>query len=300
MKHPPPHREPKGRVGALLGEPREVEAYLSGDAGLHNVYGYQRAFNVEPRVMDFLNPVSPFFALKKLSSRLYFDCFGTALSTLPREARVLDVACGVGRFTLPLAQRFAQVTAFDACPSAVDACEQHLREAGLTNVELAWADLTWLDDLPAESFDLLCAIEVLCYTAEAPAAVQRLARVAKPGALLLVAVEAQPGALCGQAMEPVELAAVLNGDPLFLRHDRWVRYYDRSALTELLTGGGWRMEGLIGSHYVSEGPFWQAMDERRLEDVEYVERIIEVERLCREHPLARDLARVLCATARKG
>jgi 2-polyprenyl-3-methyl-5-hydroxy-6-metoxy-1,4-benzoquinol methylase len=299
MNHSPASRVAEGRIGALFDDPRQAELLLAVDPGLHNVLGNERAFAAEPRVMDFLDPASPFFHLKQLSARLYLDFFASTLDALPRETQALDVGCGVGRFTLPLAKRFAQVTAVDASPSALDACERHAREAGLGNVDLHWADLSWLDELPASSFDLICAVELLCYTAEALAVARRLARVAKPDARLLVAVEAQPGALCGQAMEPERLAAVLRGEPLLQRHDRWVRYYDRGALTELLTGCGWRITDLAGSHYLAEGPLWQAMDDRRLDDPAYVERIIAVEKICREHPLARDLARVLCAVGRK-
>ncbi len=293
------NRVASGRLAALFDDSREAEAMLAADPGLHNIVGLERAFAADPRAMDFLNSDSPFFHLKQLSTRLYLDFFWPAIESVAIDAHVLDAGCGVGRFTLPLAKRFAHVTAFDACPSPLDACESHLREAKLGNVDLQWADFAWLDELPAASFDLICAVEVLCYTAEAPAALQRLTRVAKPGAPLLLSVEAQPGALCGQAMEPAQLAAVLAGNPLFLAHDRWVRYYDRAAVAELLTGCGWRNMHLAGSHYLAEGAFWQAMDDRRLDDPAYVERIVAVENLCREHPLARDLARVLCAIARK-
>jgi len=47
--------------------------------------------------------------------------------------RALDLYCGVGLFTLPLARRFAQVTGVEGHPAAATYAWRNLTEAGLTN-----------------------------------------------------------------------------------------------------------------------------------------------------------------------
>ena len=49
---------------------------------------------------------------------------------------VLDLYCGVGLFTLPLARQFKQVTAVESNPAAVRFARRNLRRAGLTNARV--------------------------------------------------------------------------------------------------------------------------------------------------------------------
>jgi SAM-dependent methyltransferase len=48
--------------------------------------------------------------------------------------RLLDLACGTGRLTLPLADRFATVVGVDQEPDAVERATERAAERGLTNV----------------------------------------------------------------------------------------------------------------------------------------------------------------------
>jgi 23S rRNA (uracil1939-C5)-methyltransferase len=63
------------------------------------------------------------------------------LDPQPGEA-VLDLFCGIGNFTLPLARRAARVTGVEGGAEAVARARQNASDNGLANVEFHVADLT--------------------------------------------------------------------------------------------------------------------------------------------------------------
>ena len=56
--------------------------------------------------------------------------------------RVLDFGCGVGRLTIPLAQRATEVVAVDISPSMIKHARGHAAAVGLSNVHFALSDAT--------------------------------------------------------------------------------------------------------------------------------------------------------------
>jgi SAM-dependent methyltransferase len=289
-----------GTIDRLYGDESARSRALAADPGLCNVLGYERAFAADPVGMDFLNPASPFFHLKALSTRIYLDIIEPYLKDAPPGGRALDVGCGVGRFTLPLAERFAEVTAFDACRSAVECFAERLRVAGRNNVALKWADLAYLADLPAATFDVHFALELVCYTAAPAHTLEHLLRVSRSGAVLFLSAEALPGALCGVDLPgPSAVADALAGRPVVAPGDRWVRYYDTDELVALTEAAGWQVETTFGAHYFGEGPLWQALDDARLDEPEYVRQVLDAEAACRADARLRNLARAVGVVARK-
>ena len=82
-------------------------------------------------------------------------------SLLGREVRpslTLDFGCGVGRLTLPLARRSAQVVACDIAPTMLTHARKNLEGAGLENVRFLLTDE--LTSLSARDFDFVCALLV--------------------------------------------------------------------------------------------------------------------------------------------
>ena len=53
---------------------------------------------------------------------------------LDKTDSVLDIGCGIGRLTVPVAKRVAKVTALDVAGGMLEYCTQNVRAAGLTNV----------------------------------------------------------------------------------------------------------------------------------------------------------------------
>ena len=290
----------QGNIGRLYGSDHDCRRALAGDFGLHNVLGYEKAFAADSVAMDYLRPESSFYFLKQLATEIYMDIFAPHLDPLPATATVLDAGCGIGRFTLPLAERFAEVTAFDACRSAVLCAKRHIEESSRNNVDLQWADASRPADLPPASFDVLWAMEWICYTADPARTLGLLARVARPNARLFLSVEALPGALFGAPLpEPEAVSAALAGQPVLIPEDRYVRYFHRDWLTELVTEAGFVVIEAFDAHYFGEGPLWQALDDARLSDAEYRRDVRAAERACRGDDRMRNLARTTGVVARK-
>ena len=82
--------------------------------------------------------------------------FATIRETLDLEfapRRALDFGCGVGRVTIPLARRVAQVVGVDVSDSMLDEANKNCEEAGVRNVTLLKSD-DGLENLPGD-YDFL-------------------------------------------------------------------------------------------------------------------------------------------------
>lgn len=290
----------EGIVSLVFGDIQDRERALAIEPGFHNVFGVEAAFEKLPLEMDFIDPASPFHRLKNLSTRIYRRFLEPHLKSISNEATVLDAGCGIGRFTLLLAERFKKVVAFDPSLSSLETCQRHLKEKMPGNVELHWADISFLDNWPENFFDVVVAMELICYTADPLKSLKRLVRVAKPDATILLSVEGRPGALCMQELsEPSILLEALSGKPLVIEQDRFVLYFDRAGFGKLLYDANLVDVAVEGSHYFGEGPFWQSIDDSRLDDPEYVEMIIRAEDFCRADPDVAAWARVFSAAGKK-
>lgn len=292
--------KPEGIVKLFSGDKADRLRALAIEPGFHNVIGVEDAFEKKPLDMDFLNPASPFYYLKNLSTQIYRRFLEPHLQSISSNATVLDAGCGIGRFTLLLAERFAKVVAFDPSLSSLKTCQRHLKERGFDDVELHWADISFLDDWLPNSFDLVVAMELICYTADPAKALRQLVRVAKPDATIILSVEGRPGALCVERVNDYStLMNVLSGKPLVIERDRFVIYFDFEGFKNLLYDANLKDVFIEGSHYFGEGPFWQSVDDSQLDDPKYVEKIIRAEEFCRADPKIAAWARVFSAKAKK-
>jgi SAM-dependent methyltransferase len=134
---------------------------------------------------------------------------------LPPAPRILDAGCGTGRQLQEYA-RLGSVEGFDPSPVAVEFC--HAR--GLGFVRQGTLAAPPYDD---ESFDLLCASDVLEHVGDDSLALRELRRLARPGAHLLVTAPAYRW--------------------LWSPHDdahHHFRRYTQPQLTERASASGWR------------------------------------------------------------
>jgi SAM-dependent methyltransferase len=105
-----------------------------------------------------------------------------------RHGRALDFGCGVGRLSLPLAERFETVVGVDIAPPMIEAARARAAEAGVTNAQFAVDGETRHE--PA-SFDLVYCVLVLQHQPSGDAALrllERLAALVAPGGVLVVQV----------------------------------------------------------------------------------------------------------------
>lgn len=102
---------------------------------------------------------------------------------------VIDVACGTGLVTLPVAAGVlpgGRVLATDLSPKMIADLERSLASTGITNVEVACGDAEDIDT--DRTFDVaLCSLGLM-YVPDPPAAVRELHRVLRPGGRVIVSV----------------------------------------------------------------------------------------------------------------
>jgi SAM-dependent methyltransferase len=107
---------------------------------------------------------------------------------LPDGASVLDVGCGYGRITLPLARLGYAVEGVDLSPNLIDAAREAAARAGLV-VEFSVGSMTSLPH-DADSFDVaIClwsAFHELLEEDEQVSALRELSRVLRPGGFALI------------------------------------------------------------------------------------------------------------------
>jgi 2-polyprenyl-3-methyl-5-hydroxy-6-metoxy-1,4-benzoquinol methylase len=120
--------------------------------------------------------------------------------TVPAGASVLDVGCGVGRWSRRLASSGARVTGIDLAPTMVEEARRRAEGAGLSErCRFLVADLAELD--LSERFEQILGVTVLQHILDAPRferAVGRLAAHLAPGGrvVLLEAAPSRPVATC--------------------------------------------------------------------------------------------------------
>ena len=103
-------------------------------------------------------------------------------SRTPLEGKTaLDVGCGAGLLTEPLARLGAKVTGVDAAPELVAAAREHAAAMGL-EIDYRSGDVQELEG----QFDLVTAMEVIEHVADPAAFVGALAKRLAPGGLLIL------------------------------------------------------------------------------------------------------------------
>ena len=137
--------------------------------------------------------------------------------------RVLDVGSGPGRFAIDIARLGARVTLVDLSDVQLDLARVRLAEAGvMSNVDgFERLDVLDMTSLEESSFDaVVCYGGAISYTKEHhQGALRQLARVARPGAPVLVSVMSLLGAL--RLIGPLDAASVL---------ETWEQHLDLDAV----------------------------------------------------------------------
>jgi ubiquinone/menaquinone biosynthesis C-methylase UbiE len=128
---------------------------------------------------DYLNPdMDAFYDLA------FADIVGT-LKPKPTDS-ILDAGCGFGYHTVRIARSQAQITSVDFSEVALGVAAETIARAGIKDqVTLQRADLTHLP-FSANSFDFVISWGVLMHIPEVETALSELARVLKPGGVLVL------------------------------------------------------------------------------------------------------------------
>jgi 2-polyprenyl-6-hydroxyphenyl methylase/3-demethylubiquinone-9 3-methyltransferase len=152
----------------------------------------------------------------------------------------LDVGCGAGLMTEPLARMGATVTGLDAAEENIAAASAHAAAAGLAIHYQAGA----LEDLAASGaqFDLITCLEVVEHVAGRDSFFAALAAVLKPGGLAVLSTPNRT---------PASWAVLIAGAEIITRtiprgaHD-WQRFMTPAELGEALAHAGLRVTSQRG------------------------------------------------------
>lgn len=261
----------------------------AGDAAHAYLDGARAAWSESPEWMDFLDEASPIRDLKRAARDIYLHWWEPWLG---EGGRALDVGCGIGRFTTALLDRAYTVHGVDADIESLRRCAWHAAgRAG--RLDLHWAGVHHLPDI--EPVDLVVAAEVLCYVPDVDAALAGIVRRMKPGAALLLSMEARWGWAAAPDAPRDALDEALQGSGVLdLPGDRWVRTWTREELHALLERAGLTVERIVATHYVTDGPLEDVMPTSAT-----LEELLAAEARCRTHPVWRPLNRIWTAAARR-
>jgi 2-polyprenyl-3-methyl-5-hydroxy-6-metoxy-1,4-benzoquinol methylase len=96
---------------------------------------------------------------------------------------VLDVGCNTGYGTIRFARVARRVVGVDVSPRAIEAARERASDGRPEFLETSGFDLPF----PAGTFDLVTSFQVLEHVPDAPAFLRELARVARPGGMVILA-----------------------------------------------------------------------------------------------------------------
>lgn len=200
-----------------------------------------------PRLLPLARLYLRLFGFPDLGGQMRFGQVIARLQPQPGE-RLLDAGCGVGIFSLNLAcaQR-VHVSAVDLNADRIGRLQQ-LERSLPCPVSFHLMSVAELD-FAAESFDRLICVEVLEHVPDDGAAARELARVARPGARLVLSVPTADRPVTGTEQEhldhPADLAHVRVG-------------YTADELRALLTGAGWTVRAIDPVFTYWENRLYQA------------------------------------------
>ena len=183
------------------------------------------------RPLHRLNPLRLAWIKQAIAARFGRDMESASALT---GLRVLDVGCGAGLVTEPIARMGADAVGIDPTGAAIEAAKLHAAEMDL---DIDYRAAT-AEDLAAsgERFDLVLALEVVEHVTDVPAFVATCGSLLKPGGLMIAST-------INRTMKAYLLAIV--GAEYVLRWlPRGTHTYDKLVTPEELSAA-FRAAGLV-------------------------------------------------------
>jgi len=151
--------------------------------------------------------------------------------------RALDVGCGAGLLTEPLARLGADVTALDAAQENIAVARLHAEDQGL---EIDYR-ATPVEQLDADRFDLITSMEVVEHVTDPAAFTAALAQRLSPEGLLIMST---PNRTPLSRLAMITVGESVGGIPKGT-HD-WDRFLTPDELSRLLVDAGLEVTDITG------------------------------------------------------
>ena len=178
-----------------------------------------------------------------------------------KDLRILDIGCGGGILSEPLARLGAQVTGADPAEKNIAVAKLHAGQSGVA-VDYRVTTAEALADV-GERFDIVLAMEVVEHVADVTLFVQSCAAMVRPGGLMIAAT-------LNRTLKSFALAIV--GAEYILRwlpvgSHRWDKFVTPNELEIAMEQGGLRVTGSQGVIYNILADRWQLSSDT---DVNYM------------------------------
>lgn len=190
------------------------------------------------RFWDEDGPMAPLHRLNPLRVRYIRDHVSAHFGRAPVTERplagltMLDIGCGAGILSEPLARLGAQVTGIDPAAKTIAAAAWHATASGLA-IDYR---TTTIEDVATEAarFDVVLAMEVVEHVADVPAFLTKCAAAVRPGGLFVLATLNRTPKAFVQAIVGAEY--VLGWLPRGTH--RWSRFVRPSEVARALRAAG--------------------------------------------------------------
>lgn len=126
--------------------------------------------------------------VQKIYKNAYKKTIKRSRQFLRKEDRILEIGCGTGIVTLPLASCVKEVTAIDASAQMLAAAWEKAETEEKNNIEFQQVSFKKFQ-AEKESFDAVTAFNVLHYMKDREKALDRIYDMLKPGGIFLSATD---------------------------------------------------------------------------------------------------------------
>lgn len=187
-------------------------------------------------ILHKLNPVR----LEYIRNQVCAGFHRSADSMQPlKDLRILDVGCGGGILTEPLARMGADISGIDMVEETIIHAREHAKAQGLKIHYSTWQPEAFEQ---IEEFDVICAMEVIEHVADPAEFLNALARILKPDGMLILSTPNRT--LRGYAMGIFAAENILNLVPRGT-HD-WHKFRKPSEVAKILTRLGMDIVDISG------------------------------------------------------
>lgn len=108
------------------------------------------------------------------------------------KIKAIDIGCGQGRLSIPLAQWCTEMIGVDFTPSSIETAKKYASEAGSSNISFVCSDiLEYINKQSSMAFDLVVFTEAAFFLPSYKEVLEEIYRILKPGGVAVISFRSQ-------------------------------------------------------------------------------------------------------------